>query len=765
MMTEEALILQLSKRIMTAYFEELDLTPLFSHLSDDVIWAGAGKHMQLTGYEAVTEALRRGHSQRVPCRISNEEYTVRPLSDTTWLCQICSDITTDPSCNMFIHEYQRCVFIFQKTQRCDDGWEIIYLNNSVAYNRLNDQELFAVEYGMHNFQQRAEADGENVLTTQDKYQLYSYIKRNAFANLDAAGKNLFLALSLFPSFTGELASYVMDSPRAKDLLDAEVERNPFLYFDYHDGTYSFHPLLASYLHYVFSRKSRRWQQAQQLRAAHWYLQEGDYKQAIVLARRAGNYDTVLTAIEQGGRESLYGFAHDVAADTLQHASAAERAAHLEGCFYCVLYAFRCGKRLLAVKYLSVLADCVETEFADAAQRLYYAAYAEVMKGFCSYPDLSAMTKHVQRARELLPSPHDLILPWTFGSPSPLSLYHSLPGQLEQTAEGLRQFTASYIRLIHADVFPCQTDFIRGEYEYLTGRLDEAEQTLTQYVHANSIVPKCISHLQTAHFYLARLALCRGDAAALQKEAQHLHSLKLQVYPQCGTAVKHLCEAFLQSMLNSSSASVPLYTSPPPPIDVNGCYYPIAPIAAVIQDKVLLSRGEFPQLLLQATEHYKTAMASQYILPAIYESILLACVYEHAGNIDGAATALKQAIVLAQPDHLVMPFAEHAEYLPQTMKRLCSDAATAPFIEQAQGLSLAEPLSTLRTALAKPALPLSKREQEVAAMVATGLTNKAIAGQLNIAEVTVKKTLSQIYKKLGITNRAALSHYMSHHPAG
>ena len=142
------------------------------------------------------------------------------------------------------------------------------------------------------------------------------------------------------------------------------------------------------------------------------------------------------------------------------------------------------------------------------------------------------------------------------------------------------------------------------------------------------------------------------------------------------------------------------------------------------------------------------MASQYILPAIYESILLACVYEHAGNIDGAATALKQAIVLAQPDHLVMPFAEHAEYLPQTMKRLCSDAAAVSFIEQAQGLSLAEPLSTLRTALAKPSLPLSKREQEVAAMVATGLTNKAIAEQLNIAEVTVKKDAEPNIQKAG-----------------
>ena len=37
----------------------------------------------------------------------------------------------------------------------------------------------------------------------------------------------------------------------------------------------------------------------------------------------------------------------------------------------------------------------------------------------------------------------------------------------------------------------------------------------------------------------------------------------------------------------------------------------------------------------------------------------------------------------------------------------------------------------------------------------GYINKQIAGELNIAEITVKKCLSNIYARLGIPNRASL----------
>ena len=56
--------------------------------------------------------------------------------------------------------------------------------------------------------------------------------------------------------------------------------------------------------------------------------------------------------------------------------------------------------------------------------------------------------------------------------------------------------------------------------------------------------------------------------------------------------------------------------------------------------------------------------------------------------------------------------------------------------------------------------LTKREQEIAVLVSDGKTNIEIAKALNIAEITVKKSLSNIYARLGITNRAALARMIS-----
>jgi two-component system response regulator DesR len=50
-------------------------------------------------------------------------------------------------------------------------------------------------------------------------------------------------------------------------------------------------------------------------------------------------------------------------------------------------------------------------------------------------------------------------------------------------------------------------------------------------------------------------------------------------------------------------------------------------------------------------------------------------------------------------------------------------------------------------------PLSEREQEVLSLVATGSTNKEIAGRLHLSPHTVKEHTSAIYRKLGVRNRA------------
>lgn len=51
--------------------------------------------------------------------------------------------------------------------------------------------------------------------------------------------------------------------------------------------------------------------------------------------------------------------------------------------------------------------------------------------------------------------------------------------------------------------------------------------------------------------------------------------------------------------------------------------------------------------------------------------------------------------------------------------------------------------------------LSNREAEVAALVATGLSNKEVADRLFVTEKTVKFHLTNIYKKMNIRSRAQL----------
>jgi DNA-binding CsgD family transcriptional regulator len=63
---------------------------------------------------------------------------------------------------------------------------------------------------------------------------------------------------------------------------------------------------------------------------------------------------------------------------------------------------------------------------------------------------------------------------------------------------------------------------------------------------------------------------------------------------------------------------------------------------------------------------------------------------------------------------------------------------------------------------KPAGGLTAREHEVLRLVATGKTNRAIAADLFLSEKTVARHISNIFTKLGVSNRAAATAYAYEH---
>ena len=71
--------------------------------------------------------------------------------------------------------------------------------------------------------------------------------------------------------------------------------------------------------------------------------------------------------------------------------------------------------------------------------------------------------------------------------------------------------------------------------------------------------------------------------------------------------------------------------------------------------------------------------------------------------------------------------------------------------------------SLSDASAEPELPaLTDRERSILSAVASGLTTAAISRELWVSEHTIKFHLTNIYRKLGVANRAAAVRYALEH---
>lgn len=91
-----------------------------------------------------------------------------------------------------------------------------------------------------------------------------------------------------------------------------------------------------------------------------------------------------------------------------------------------------------------------------------------------------------------------------------------------------------------------------------------------------------------------------------------------------------------------------------------------------------------------------------------------------------------------------------------------DSARAVFQQLGAKANLARLVGVKQEPQHAPENPLTAREIEVLALVATGKTNRAIASKLFISEKTVARHLSNIFVKLDLSSRAAATAYAYKH---
>jgi len=145
------------------------------------------------------------------------------------------------------------------------------------------------------------------------------------------------------------------------------------------------------------------------------------------------------------------------------------------------------------------------------------------------------------------------------------------------------------------------------------------------------------------------------------------------------------------------------------------------------------------------------------------SIPAALALEAIGEREEALSLLGQTLVQARPEGYMRSFLDEGAmpYGQKALPRLLYTAAERGIEPKYAGRLLAalseRPLATearhpVPDGAEKLIEPLSQRELEVLQLIAAGLSNRAIAEQLVIAESTVKGHTSNIYGKLGVGKR-------------
>src|SRR5260370_33327628 len=141
-------------------------------------------------------------------------------------------------------------------------------------------------------------------------------------------------------------------------------------------------------------------------------------------------------------------------------------------------------------------------------------------------------------------------------------------------------------------------------------------------------------------------------------------------------------------------------------------------------------------------------------------VLQSLAYAASSRPVQARHALKEALLLAQPEGFQRLFLEKGEQLFTLFRTLFLDLREEPelLVSYARGLLLAfaslkgEHQATPHTALALLLEPLTEAEQRVLSLLARGRTNPEIAATLVVSINTVKTQVQSIFHKLGVKSR-------------
>ena len=321
------------------------------------------------------------------------------------------------------------------------------------------------------------------------------------------------------------------------------------------------------------------------------------------------------------------------------------------------------------------------------------------------------------------------------------------GEIQESENQLYQAAETYRRSLQllSDQRPPDSSeeyigLARIFYEW--NDLDTAEQYGQKSLQLARRYDRVIDRFINAEVFLARLKLAQGDAAgAATMLAETEQSVRENSFVH---RMPEVAAAQVLTLLRQGDVAGAAHVAQTHDLPLS-------------QARVHLAQGD-PSAALAVLEPYRRRVADRaWADEQLRTMILQGVAFDAHGERARAVELLDEALTMAEPGGFIRIFVDEGGPMARLLYEACSRGLHAAYVRRVLAAypvgdagRVASPAT--RVGGSRLAEPLSGRELEVLALIATGLTNQEIALRLYLSLHTVKAHARSIYAKLGVNSR-------------
>jgi LuxR family maltose regulon positive regulatory protein len=548
----------------------------------------------------------------------------------------------------------------------------------------------------------------------------------------------------------------MDDTGTERIIQELSWENSFIRYDDQDDVYRIHNILNNYLRKLLEEMPADIKTDNiYKRSGQWCIHNGDIISGLKYFLKAKEYDLILAEFEKNGINLVIDSNPRYILEVFKSIPLDIKYRHPIGYLAYIGFYVTNVDQGEGVRLLSEIERYYQNDdYISTALRRRIFGEIELIRAYSVFNDASLMHEKLARAHQMLEGQSyiankDKII--TFGSPHSLYLYYREHGKLLWTMNCVKEMFPYYMEMAGG----CGKgfdDLLQAEYCLETGDLGGAELNAYKAIHKARTMEQ-VSVIICSNLTLARVCTAQGK---FDEAIEIMDDLSEQV-EACNSPILSsafdLCASYIGGITGKDNVFAKwLRTGDMGQSEV---LYQGMGFNYIVYGKYLLLKKEYIKLeviceeMLQAFSHFNNLLGylHAYILGAISKYNLY--------GIERAKSAISYALDIGKQDNIVLPFAEYGIYVLEILKNIQRDSGNDEYLDKLVWYASQYSACFKRVEAAESAVPLlTNREKEILELVVEGKINREIASDLFVAEVTVRKNITSIYRKLDVNGRAS-----------